>query len=199
MAVAHGNEGNCGGFRASPGGRSVDIAIRPGRILGLLGENGAGKSTLMNVLAGTFPPTQGEICLDGRRVRFSSTMTAMRKGIRFIHQELNLCNDLNVFENMYLAQELRGKGGLLDKKEMARRAREVLSRMRVDIDPWTKVEELQTAEKQLVEIARALLFKCGLIIMDEPTTALSNREIQDLFAIMRQLQAEGVSFVYISH
>ena len=177
----------------------VDIAIRPGRILGLLGENGAGKSTLMNVLAGTFPPTQGEICLDGRRVRFSSAMAAMRKGIRFIHQELNLCNDLNVFENMYLAQELRGKGGLLDKKEMARRAREVLSRMRVDIDPWTKVEELQTAEKQLVEIARALLFKCDLIIMDEPTTALSNREIQDLFAIMRQLQAEGVSFVYISH
>ena len=177
----------------------VDLTIRPGRILGLLGENGAGKSTLMNVLAGTFAPTEGEILLDGQRVRFPNAMAAMRHGIRFIHQELNLCNDLNVFENMYLAQELRGKGALLDKREMARRAGEVLGRMKVDIDPWTKVEQLQTAEKQLVEIARSLLFKCDLIIMDEPTTALSNKEIDGLFAIMRQLKAEGVSFVYISH
>jgi ribose transport system ATP-binding protein len=177
----------------------VDFTVKAGEIVGLLGENGAGKSTLMNVLAGTFPPTAGEIWLDGQKVRMSSALAAMRLGIRFIHQELNLCNDLNVFENLYLAQELLGGGGLLNKKEMARRTQEVFARMRVNIDPWTPVRTLQPAEKQLVEIARALLFKCELIIMDEPTTALSNREIENLFEIMRQLKAEGVSFIYISH
>ncbi len=177
----------------------VDFTVKPGEIVGLLGENGAGKSTLMNVLAGTFPPTEGEILLDGRTVRVGSALQAMKLGIRFIHQELNLCNDLNVFENLYLAQELLGAGRLLNKKEMAERTGEVFARMRVNIDPWTVVKNLQPAEKQLVEIARALLFKCDLIIMDEPTTALSNREIENLFVIMRQLRAEGVSFIYISH
>ena len=176
----------------------VDFAVNAGEIVGLLGENGAGKSTLMNVLAGTFPPTAGEIWLDGQKVRMGSALQAMKLGIRFIHQELNLCNDLNVFENLYLAQELLN-GRLLDKKEMARRTQEVFARMHVNIDPWTPVRNLQSAEKQLVEIARALLFKCELIIMDEPTTALSNREIENLFEIMRQLKAEGVSFIYISH
>ena len=184
-----------GAFRAVD---HVDLTVRGGEIVGLLGENGAGKSTLMNVLAGTFAPTAGEICLDGKPVRMHSALQAMSRGIRFIHQELNLCNDLTVFENMYLAQELK-KGPLLDKKEMARRTREVFDRMNVDIDPWMLVEDLQVAEKQLVEIARALLFKCDLIIMDEPTTALSNKEIENLFVIMRQLKEEGVGFIYISH
>ena len=177
----------------------VDITVHSGEIVGLLGENGAGKSTLMNVLAGTFPPTQGTVYLDEKPVRMNNALQAMRHGIRFIHQELNLCNDLTVFENMYLAQEIRQKGFLLNKKEMARRCAEVFSRMNIDIDPWSKVEDLQIAEKQLVEIARSLLFECNLIIMDEPTTALSNKEIENLFAIMRALKAEGVGFIYISH
>ena len=177
----------------------VDLTVRGGEILGLLGENGAGKSTLMNVLAGTFPPTEGEILLDGQRVTFHNAMQAMRRGIRFIHQELNLCNDLTVFENLYLAQEIRGPWPLLNKKEMARRAEEVFRRMNVDIDPWAPVEDLPIADKQLVEIARSLLFKCDLIIMDEPTTALSNREIENLFVIMRQLKAQDIGFIYISH
>ena len=105
----------------------VDFAVQPGEIVGLLGENGAGKSTLMNVLAGTFPPTEGEILLDGKKVEVNNAQHAMALGIRFIHQELNLCNDLKVFENMYLAQEMRGKGGLLDKKTMAENCRKVLS------------------------------------------------------------------------
>ena len=177
----------------------VDFEVKPGEIVGLLGENGAGKSTLMNVLAGSFPPTEGEIMLNGEKVRMSSALHAMKLGIRFIHQELNLCNDLNVFENLFLAEELLEKGRLLNKKEMAKRTRDVFERMHVQIDPWTLVETLQPAEKQIVEIARALLFKCDLIIMDEPTTALSNREIDNLFVIMRQLKKEGVSFIYISH
>ena len=177
----------------------VNLTVHPGEIVGLLGENGAGKSTLMNVLAGTFLPTEGEVYLDGKKVRFPNALAAMRSGIRFIHQELNLCPDLCVFENMYLAQEIRGKGGLLDKKQMAARCSEVFARMGVDIDPYTPVDELQAAEKQMVEIARALLFDCDLIIMDEPTTALSNHEIEKLFVIMRQLKEQGVSFIYISH
>lgn len=177
----------------------VDFTVESGEIVGLLGENGAGKSTLMNVLAGTFPPTAGEILLNGQRVRMTSALQAMKLGIRFIHQELNLCNDLNVFENLYLGQEMLGTGGLLNKKEMAERTREVFRRMNVAIDPCTTVKTLQPAEKQLVEIARSLLFKCDLIIMDEPTSALSNQEIDNLFVIMRQLKAEGVSFIYISH
>lgn len=177
----------------------VDLTVHPGEIVGLLGENGAGKSTLMNVLAGTFAPTEGSIVLDGETVRMGNAMQAMQHGIRFIHQELNLCNDLRVFENMYLAQEIRDSVGFLNKKEMAKRTQEVFDRMHVDIDPWALVENLQIAEKQLVEIARSLLFKCDLIIMDEPTSALSNKEIENLFVIMRQLKQEGVGFIYISH
>ena len=111
----------------------VDLTVHPGEIVGLLGENGAGKSTLMNVLAGTFLPTEGEVFLDGKKVRFPNALAAMKSGIRFIHQELNLCPDLCVFENMYLAQEIRCKNGLLDKKQMASRCAEVFSRMGVDI------------------------------------------------------------------
>ncbi len=177
----------------------VDFTVHSGEIVGLLGENGAGKSTLMNVLAGTFPPTEGEILLDGKPVRFHNALQSMERGIRFIHQELNLCNDLRVFENMYLAQEIRLPSGMLNQKEMARRAGEVFQRMNVEIDPWMLVEDLQVADKQLVEIARALLFQCDLIIMDEPTTALSNKEIDNLFVIMRQLKEQGVGFIYISH
>lgn len=176
----------------------VDFTVKPGEIVGLMGENGAGKSTLMNVLAGTFPPNEGEILLDGKRVSLGSAKDAMRLGIRFIHQELNLCDDLTVFENMYLAEELL-RGPLLDKKAMAGHCAKVFERMQVEIDPWAAVETLQPAEKQMVEIARALLFKSEVIIMDEPTTALSTHEIENLFEIMRQLKAQGVSFVYISH
>ena len=176
----------------------VDLTVRTGEILGLLGENGAGKSTLMNVLAGALSPNEGEIYLDGKKVRVDNAMHAARLGISFIHQELSLCNALNVFENMFLAQEV-SRGPLLSKREMARLSAEVFARMQIDIDPWALVSDLQPAQKQLAEIARALLFKSKLIIMDEPTTALSTHEIENLFVIMRQLKAEGVSFIYISH
>ncbi len=177
----------------------VDITIHPGEVIGLLGENGAGKTTLMNVLAGTFPPDEGEIFIDGKKAEVTSALVAMKLGIRFIHQEISLCNDLRVFENMFLAEELVGTGGLLNKKEMIHRCAEIFNRMQVDIDPNALVWTLQSAEKQLVEIARALLFKCDLIIMDEPTTALSTKDINRLFELIRQLKTEGVSFIYISH
>ena len=177
----------------------VDFTVDTGEIVGLLGENGAGKSTLMNVLAGSYPANTGETFINGQRVSITNARTANQYGIRFIHQELNLCNDLAVFENMFLAEEITNGFVLLNKKEMIRRCNQIFERMKVKIDPCTPVENLQAADKQLVEIAKALLFKCELIIMDEPTTALSTHEIENLFSIMRQLKEEGVSFIYISH
>lgn len=178
---------------------NVDFSVGPGQIIGLLGENGAGKSTLMNVLAGSYPATSGDIFINGQKVRLANAKAASHHGIRFIHQELNLCNDLAVFENMFLADEITKGLGLLNKKEMIGRCMEVFQRMKVNIDPCKPVGKLQAADKQLVEIAKALLFKCELIIMDEPTTALSTHEIENLFAIMRQQREKGVSFIYISH
>lgn len=178
---------------------NVDFSVGPGQIIGLLGENGAGKSTLMNVLAGSYPATSGDIFINGQKVRLANAKAASQHGIRFIHQELNLCNDLAVFENMFLADEITKGLGLLCKKEMINRCMEVFQRMKVNIDPCRPVGKLQAADKQLVEIAKALLFKCELIIMDEPTTALSTHEIENLFEIMRQQREKGVSFIYISH
>ena len=178
---------------------SVSLQVGESEIHGLLGENGAGKSTLMNILAGSFPPTAGEIYLNGVKQENMTTHKANELGIRFIHQELNLVNDLKVYENLFLGEELTGAFKLLDKKKMIKRSAEVFKRMNIDIDPQDKVESLDTSRKQLVEIAKALLFESKLIIMDEPTTALTNNEIQNLFVIMKSLKAEGVSIIYISH
>ncbi|MEG0734346.1 sugar ABC transporter ATP-binding protein [Anaerorhabdus sp.] len=177
---------------------NVDFSINTKDIVGLLGENGAGKSTLMNVLAGALQPTKGEIFIDGKKVHIANAHVASQYGIRFIHQELNLCNELTVVENMFLAQEIT-KNGITQTKEMVNRCKEVFERMNVNINPLSHVGDLQAAEKQLLEIAKSLLFKSELIIMDEPTTALSTNEIENLFNIMRQLSEEGVSFIFISH
>ncbi len=177
----------------------VDFEIDSGEIVGLVGENGAGKSTLMNILAGTYDPTEGGIFINGEEIQISNIRVANQHGIRFIHQELNLCNDLRVFENMFLGEELSRQALLLDKKEMIKQCQEVFSRMKVDIDPTTITGNLQAADKQLVEIAKSLLFKSELIIMDEPSTALTTEEIYNLFEIMRELEKQGVSFIYISH
>lgn len=179
--------------------RGVCLHVEPGEVHGLLGENGAGKTTLMNILAGTFPPDSGHIFLDGEEVHNMTPVKAMGLKIRFIHQELNLCNDLKVYENMFLGEELTKKKFVVDKKTQIERAQAVLDSMNAPIDACANVGGLETAQKQLVEIARALLFRSELIIMDEPTTALNNQEIENLFSIMRELRGQGVSFIYISH
>ena len=178
---------------------NVDLTIEPGQIVGLLGENGAGKSTLMNVLAGVYAPVSGKILIDGKEMAMRGVRAANESGIRFIHQELNLCRDLRVYENMFLGDEITKKNNLLDKTTMVDKCAEVFRRMKTDIDPEAVVETLSAAQKQLVEIGKALLFRSELIIMDEPSTALATSEIENLFEIMRQLRDEGVSFIYISH
>lgn len=176
----------------------VSFSVGPGEIHGLLGENGAGKTTLMNILSGGIFPTSGNIVIDGNVIEDMTPRKAIELKIRFIHQELSLCNDLKVYENMFLGEELT-KNGVIDRKEEIRQAQEVLLRMKTDIDATAPVDELETAQKQLVEIAKALLFQAELIIMDEPTTTLNSAEIENLFHIMRELKAQGVSFIYISH
>lgn len=179
--------------------QNVDFHIGPGEIHGLLGENGAGKTTLMNILSGTFPPTEGKIIIDGKEITGMTPHKSKALKIRFIHQELNLCNDLKVYENMFLGEELSLGAGMVDQKAEIKRAQEVLDSMNVKMDATALVSDLETAKKQLVEIAKALLFQSELIIMDEPTTALNNQEIGNLFEIMSELKAQGVSFIYISH
>jgi ribose transport system ATP-binding protein len=177
----------------------VDFTINEGEIHGLLGENGAGKSTLMNILGGAIQPTRGEIYINGDLIEKMTIGLATEMGIRFIHQELNLVNDLTVFENLYLGEEITNRFGILDKKRMIQESAKVLKRLNLDIDPTALVAELETSRKQMVEIAKALLFKSELIIMDEPTTALTNTEIDNLFKIMRNLRDEGISIIFISH
>ena len=186
-------------FDAVKAVQDVSLSVGDSEIHGLLGENGAGKSTLMNVLGGILRPDSGQILIDGEEYSHLTPVRSAHAGIRFIHQELNLVNDLKVYENLFLHNELTLGGVVLKKKEMIKRSEEVLKRMKLDIDPMTFVRDLDTSRKQLVEIARALLFECKLIIMDEPTTALTNEEINNLFEIMRGLKSHGISCIYISH
>jgi ribose transport system ATP-binding protein len=176
----------------------VSFNVPEAKILGLLGENGAGKSTLMNILGGVLPPSSGKILIDDKEIASLSTQEAFNLGISFIHQELNLVNDLKVYENLFLHREITKKG-FLDKKEMIKQAYAVFEKMHIEINPEVFVRELDTSRKQLIEIAKSILFDSKVIIFDEPTTALTNEEIKNLFTIMRDLKKEKITMIYISH
>jgi ribose transport system ATP-binding protein len=176
----------------------VSFALAPGCVHGLLGENGAGKSTLMKILAGYLEPTSGEILVDGQPRQFRDSRAAEAAGIVLIHQEFNLAEDLTIAQNIFLGHE-KVRGWVLDDTAMREATREVLRQVGLDADPDTRVRHLIVAEKQLVEIARALARKARLLVMDEPTATLTPGETQRLFAVMAQLKAEGVTLVYISH
>ncbi len=179
--------------------RDIGFTVSGGEICALLGENGAGKSTLMNILGGVLPADQGTIVLDGQEVRFRTPAESLDAGIAFIHQELNLVNDLAIYENMFIGREQKTRAGLLDAKAMCQRCQDVFGRMEVDLDPRVMVRDLDASYKQIVEIARALLMEASVIIMDEPTTSLTEPEIQRVFDMMRTLQSQGVAMVFISH
>ncbi|HEV7577540.1 MAG TPA: sugar ABC transporter ATP-binding protein [Caldimonas sp.] len=176
----------------------VSFVLAPGRVYGLLGENGAGKSTLMKIAAGYEPVSGGELRIDGRPVRFGGSRAAEAEGIVLIHQELNLADDLTVAQNIFLGHEKK-RGWLLDDAAMRAEAAVVLRQVGLDVDPDTRVRELIVAEKQLVEIAKALARKARLLIMDEPTATLTPSETERLFELMAQLKADGVTIIYISH
>ncbi len=178
--------------------KNVNFDIHRGKVTTLFGENGAGKSTLMKILSGVVAPTAGEIMLDGRPVTFASTVQARDSGISIIHQELSLAPNLSVRDNIFLGRELRGRSGI-DFAEEARQTKTLMDELEEEIDPMTLVEELRLGQQQLVEIARALSVNARILIMDEPTSALSAAEVGVLFKVIRDLTSRGVSIVYISH
>jgi erythritol transport system ATP-binding protein len=178
--------------------KGVNFDIHRGKVTTLFGENGAGKSTLMKILSGVVTPTSGDIVLDGDVVHFSSASDARDCGISIIHQELSLAPNLNVRDNIFMGRELRTATGV-DFAEEARQARALMAELEEDIDPMTLVEDLRLGQQQIVEIARALSVDSRILIMDEPTSALSATEVEVLFKVIRDLTSRGVSIVYISH
>jgi ribose transport system ATP-binding protein len=185
-----------GGVRVLHG---VSFDLAPGRIVGLLGENGAGKSTLMKILAGYEPITAGHVQVDGQERQFEGSREAEAVGIVLIHQEFNLAEDLTIAQNIFLGHERRKRSGLLDDAAMRAGAAQVLAQVGLERSPDTPVRDLIVAEKQMVEIAKALARRARLLIMDEPTATLTPAETERLFSLMTRLKAEGVTLVYISH
>lgn len=179
--------------------KNVDFSLQGGEICALLGENGAGKSTLMNILGGVLPNDSGDIIIDGEKVHFLKPADSIHAGIGFIHQELNLVNDLMIYENMFIGRELKTRRGFLDIEQMCKETQEVFKRMDIDLNPKTMVRDLDASYKQIVEIARALMMNASIIIMDEPTTSLTDPEIDRVFEMMRNLQKQNVGIVFISH
>lgn len=191
--------GICKAFDANVVLKNVQFSLKGGEICALLGENGAGKSTLMNILGGVLPADSGEILLDGEPVVFHNPAESLGAGIAFIHQELNLINDLAVYENMFIGRELKKKNGLLDAERMCKETQAVFDRMNLEMDPKIMVRDLDASYKQIVEITRALMMNASIIIMDEPTSALTGPEIERVFEMMRELKKQGVGIVFISH
>ncbi|MGM9537941.1 MAG: sugar ABC transporter ATP-binding protein [Candidatus Onthomonas sp.] len=191
--------GICKSFGGVPVLKNVRLSVEKREVHALLGENGAGKSTLMNVLTGVYPREAGTIVFDGQSYDTMTIRASERIGIAFVHQELNLFNDLKVYENIFLTREYTTRLGSLDKKRMRREAAALFQELGVDIDPEELVSHLKTSQKQLLEIAKALFFQAKLLILDEPTTSLNNAEIAHLFEILNRLKENGTSFIFISH
>lgn len=196
VLVAEGVTKRFGGVKALD---DAHLEVRAGQVTAVVGENGAGKSTLMKILAGVYQDYEGRIVLNGREVSFADPREAQERGVAIIHQELNLIPNLNVAENLFLGREFVNRLGLIDYRRMRREAAVLLDRLDLHVDPRTVVSELRVGQQQIVEIARALALDARVIIMDEPTSAISDHEVDVLFGLIEALKHEGVAIVYISH
>lgn len=187
--------------KSFPGVRAlhnVDFNLKPGEVLALLGENGAGKSTLMKILSGVYTKDAGTVKVFGEEVEDMNPLKAQEMGVSIIHQELNMCPHLTVYQNIFLGREETHRGIMSDRK-MKEEASRILAELNIRIDPDEVVGNLSVSKQQMVEIAKALATDCKVLIMDEPTSALTSKEISDLFEIIRKLKAEGRGIIYISH
>ncbi|MFQ7519275.1 MAG: sugar ABC transporter ATP-binding protein [Clostridium sp.] len=191
------------GIDKSFGGNAVlknaGFLLDDGEVHALMGENGAGKSTLMKILTGVYTKDAGQVIVDGKEVCYNNPQEAEKAGIVFIHQELNVLFDLTVEENMFLGKEIKKVFGICDRKAMRKRVQEILDMLGVDIDPTQRMDELSIGQQQMIEIAKALMVDAKVLIMDEPTAALTQSETEVLFKVVNSLRQKGVSIVYISH
>jgi ABC-type sugar transport system ATPase subunit len=187
-------------FTGTDAVRNVDLEVLPGEVHGLVGENGAGKSTLMRVLAGIYPDYRGEIFFNGRPTRIHTPRLARELGIAMVHQELSLVPDLSVAENMFLGREAPSRiPGLINRRQIEKEAGAILAEIEADISPSQRVNQLSVAKQQLVEIAKGISMHSRVLILDEPTSSLTEPEIKDLFRVIRTTKEKGVGVIYISH
>ena len=177
----------------------VQFHLKRGTVHALMGENGAGKSTLMKILAGIYTPDKGDVRLKGVEIRLKSPLDALENGIAMIHQELNLMPFMTVAENIWIRREPKTRLGFVDHREMNRMTAELFARLKIALDPQTEVRHLSVANRQMVEIAKAVSYQADVLIMDEPTSALTEREVAHLFDIIRDLRGQGIGIVYITH
>ncbi|WP_165625989.1 sugar ABC transporter ATP-binding protein [Streptococcus equi] len=177
----------------------IDLVLHSGQVHALMGENGAGKSTLMNILTGLFPASSGTIVIDGVEKQFSNPQEAEAFGISFIHQEMNTWPDMTVLDNLFLGREIKGTFGLLDQKAMKEKAKRAFDHLGISIPLDLPIGSLSVGQQQMIEIAKSLLSEVSLLVMDEPTAALTDRETESLFQMIASLKKEGVGIVYISH
>jgi rhamnose transport system ATP-binding protein len=185
-----------------PGVKALDqvsISLYPGQVTALIGENGAGKSTLVKILTGIYRPNEGEILIDGKPISFASAQAAIDAGVTAIHQETVLFDELTVGENIFLGHAPRGRFGTIDWRTIHARSRDLLRQLESDIDPTIRLKDLSIAQRHLVAIARALSVEARIVIMDEPTAALSRKEIDDLFRIVEGLKRQNKAILFISH
>lgn len=178
---------------------NVQLRLKRGTVHALMGENGAGKSTLMKILAGIYTPDSGIFRLRGQNIRLKNPLDALENGIAMIHQELNLMAPMTVAENIWIGREPTGRFGLIDHARMNRMTAELFARLDIDIDPDVTIGTLSVASRQMVEIAKAVSFNSDVLIMDEPTSALTDKEVAHLFTIIRALKADGKGIIYITH
>ena len=187
-------------FSGVPALSGVSLCVRKGSVHALMGENGAGKSTLMKILLGSYTRDAGKVVFDGREVVYRNPRAALDDGIAMIHQELSTIQDLCVYENVFLGKELTiGKGLLKNDREMKRQTSQLLQSLHIDIDPGRKMRTLSVAQQQMCEIAKAISYNSKLIIMDEPTSAITDKEVEQLFSTIKRLKQDGISIIYISH
>jgi len=187
--------------KSFPGVKALDnvsFSVNKGEVHGLVGENGAGKSTLMKIMSGVYSCDEGKIFIEGQEVQIDSVSKAQELGISIIFQELNLCPHMSVADNIFIGRPIM-KNGLIDDRRMFKEAQKILDKLGININSHAIVRTLSVAQQQMVEIAKAISRDCRILVLDEPTATLTEREIDQLFDIIRNLQARGIGMVYISH